>query len=111
MLLSSNVFQHRWSSNDDSKSYANQSRHGAVSVQSELTFEQVPENPSRTKQRSHHQKNDDYFPAKVVHEYLDYAKTTAQDFLKRSIFVDDPKTFQAKDMVIEDADSMTNGSQ
>lgn len=98
------------SRNDDSKSYANQSRHGAVSVQSELTFEQVPENPSQRKERSHHQK-DEYYPAKVVHEYLDYAKTTAQDFLKKSIFVDDPKTFQAKDTVIEDTDSMTNGSQ
>ncbi len=94
--------------NDGTKSYAiRNSRHGAASVQSELTFDQASLKPSKTKEISKQQSDS----VDVVHDYLEYAKTSAEEFLKKSIFVDDPKTFQAKDTVIEDTDSMTNGSQ
>ena len=92
--------------NNNDRSFAiRNSRHGAVSVQSELTFDQSLPKPSQKKISKQNDSID------VVHDYLEYAKTSAQDFLKKSIFVDDPQTFEGKDSMIEDTDSMTNGSQ
>ena len=52
----------------------------------------------------------EFFQVNSLLEYLDCAKISAHDLLKRSIFVDDPEHYTLANVVVDDSDSITNGS-
>jgi len=89
-----------WHKSNEGRTDASNDGLSSEDSKSEITCEEA----------SQDEQHGDFFQSTVVQEYLDYAKETAQDFLKNSIFLDDPDVFVGKDVVYEDSDSMTNGS-